>query len=232
MTLDNWGREAQDRVKSSRVLIAGAGGVGSAAAHHLLAAGVGVIRLVDESRVGLSDLSHQIVFRERDLGKPKALVAASCLRDINPFAAVEGQVKAITQHNVARLAAGFHLLLDATHHPTVSLLLNQAAVKFQVPLIHAWVWDLNGRIGTFWPGQGPCLACDFLLGAFTAQPALLGPLPGLLGALQALEALRILGGLGPALLGRLLIFNGAQFTFTEKTIRRTPNCPFCLRRPP
>ncbi len=232
MTLEGWGREAQERVKSSRVLIAGAGGLGSIAALYLLAGGVGTIRLVDDSRVDLSDLSHQILFREKDLGKAKATVAGRCLKEINPFALVESQVKRVSANNVSRLASGHHLLIDATNNVSARFLLNQAAARFRIPLIYAWVWEMRGCLATSWPGRGPCLACAFPEGSQTGQPALLNSLPGILGSLMALETLRILGGLGPALLGRVITFKGDPFQFTERIIKPNPQCPVCRRLAP
>jgi molybdopterin/thiamine biosynthesis adenylyltransferase len=229
ITLEDWGREAQERVKSSRVLIAGAGGLGTAAALYLLAGGVGSVCLADESRVSLSDLSHQILFRERDLGKAKASVAERRLKEINPFVLVESRVKNVTEHNVSRLTSGHHLLIDATNNAAARFLLNQAAAKYRIPLVYAWTWEMNGCLATSWPGQGPCLACAFPEGSPMGQPALLGPLAGVLGSLLALEALRILGGLAPALLGRLVTFKGQPFQFTERLVKPDPRCPVCRR---
>ncbi len=227
MTLDGWGREAQERLKSSHILIAGAGGLASATALYLLAGGLGAIRLVDDSRVSLVDLNHQVLFRERDLGKAKATVAEQRLKEINPFVSVRGQVKVLSEHNVFRLANDCNLLIDASNNPGTGPLLNLAAARQKIPLVHAWVWEMTGRLTTFWPGHGPCLACAGLETPSTLRPALLGPLPGIIGSLQALEVLRILGGIGPALLGRVLIFKGNQFQFTEKTIRANPQCLVC-----
>jgi molybdopterin/thiamine biosynthesis adenylyltransferase len=229
MAMEGWGREAQERVKSSRVLIAGAGGLASAAALYLLASGIGAIRLVDESRVTLTNLNHQVLFRERDLGKAKATVAEQRLKEINPFVLVESRVKIISEHNITRLASSCNLLIDALNNAPAAVLLNQAAARFHIPLVHARVWETNGRITTFWPGKGPCLACVLPELSFSGEPALLGPLPGILGAMLALEALRILGGLGPALLGRILIFKGNQFQLIEKPASANPHCLVCRR---
>jgi molybdopterin/thiamine biosynthesis adenylyltransferase len=232
LTLEGWGREAQERVKSSRVLIAGAGGLGSAAALYLLASGVGSIFLVDECRVSLADLSHEFLFREKDLGKAKAAVAERRLQTINPFVLVESRVKNVSEHNVSRLANGRHLLIDATNNATARLLLNRAAAKNRIPLVYAWVWEMNGALATSWPGHGSCLACAFPQTSQSGEPSLLGPLKGIIGSLMALEGLRILGGLGPALLGRLLTFRGKYFDFTEKLIQSDPQCPVCRRAAP
>jgi len=227
LTLEGWGREAQELVKSSRVLIVGAGGLGSTAALHLLAAGVGGLRLVDNSRVNLADLGHQMLFREQDLGKAKAAAAERRLKDLNSFTLVESLVKVLSPHNVSRLTSGCQVLIDATNNSPAGLILNQAAAKLHLPLISAWVWNMDGCLTTYWPGHGPCLACSAPETYNSGPPALLSPLPGILGALQALEALRILGGLGAALLGRLLYFHGSSFHFTEKPLKPNPRCPTC-----
>lgn len=227
MNLEGWGREAQQRVKASRVLIAGAGGLGAATALYLLAAGVGTIRLVDNSRVSLIDLSHQVLYREQDLGKAKAVVAERRLRELNSFTVVESLVKVVSPHNVSCLTSGCQVLIDATNSAAAGPLLNQAAAKLQIPLVHAAVWDLDSRVTTAWPGRSPCLACSCQGTPHSGRPALLSPLPGIMGALVALEALRILGGLGPALLGRLLCFHGTSLRFTEKLLKPNPKCPNC-----
>jgi len=231
LAIPGWGRESQERLKSSKVLIAGAGALASSVALHLLAAGVGAIRLVDPTRVGLSDLHHQVLYREKDLGEAKATIAMRRLKEINPFAEVEGQDKSISGHNVSRLTSGCHLLIDAMNNLTVTHLLNQAAVKLRLPLIHAVVWETEGYLTTFWPGQGPCLACAFPdTNASAPGPvALLGPLPGLVGSLQAMEAMRLLGGHGPGLLGKLLRIKGDLFRFSESPVRVNPQCLVCRR---
>ena len=228
ITMEDWGREAQERVKSSRVLIAGAGGLG--VRRRPLSPGRRGGRPSPwwtESRVSLTDLSHQILFRELDLGNAKATVAERRLKELNPFALVDSQVKNLSENNVSRLTSGHHLLLDATNNRAARFLLNQAAVKHRTPLVYAWVWEMNGCLATSWPGQGPCLACASPEGPGSGQPALLGPLAGVLGSLMALEALRILGGLGPALLTRRLTFKGKEFQFTERLLHPDPRCPVC-----
>ena len=185
------------------------------------------MRLVDDSRVSLADLSHQVLFRERDLGKAKAAMAERRLKEINPLVMVESHVKVLSEHNVFRLAASCNVLIDASNSAGTGALLNLVAARQHIPLVHAWVWGMTGLLTTCWPGRGPCLTCAALETPSTSRPALIGPLPGIMGALQALEVLRLLGGLGPALLGRVFIFKGDQFKFTEKTIRANPHCPIC-----
>ena len=227
MSLDGWGRDTQERLKAAQILLAGAGGLASATALYLLAAGIGFIRLVDDSRVTLSDLSHQVLFRECDLGKAKAVVAQHRLQEINPFVTVESHVKTLSEFNTPRLASGCHALIDASNNSKTATFLNQVAVKHKIPLVHAWVEEMTGHLSTFWPRRGPCLACAYLEAPSPIRPAVLGPLPGIIGALQAFEVLRLLGGLGPALLGRVLIFKGRDFTFSHRLIHVNPHCPVC-----
>jgi molybdopterin/thiamine biosynthesis adenylyltransferase len=227
IALSDWGREAQEKLKSSRVLLAGASGLGSSIALHLLATGVGALRLVDHSRVSLADLYATILYRERDLGKNKSAVAERRLKELNPFVMVEGQGKTISEHNVNRLASGCQLIIDAMQGQPSGDFLNMAAVRQRVPLIHAWVGEMDGLLTTFWPGHGPCLACFLPQAPLYPYPALMGPLPGIIGAMVSLEVLRLLGGLGSALVGRLLIFKGRWFYFKEERLKANPHCPVC-----
>jgi len=227
IAMAGWGREAQERVKSSKVLIAGADGLASAVALHLITTGVGAIRIVDPSRVSLADLNANILFRERDLGKSKAAVTERRLKEINPFVTVEGQAKSINENNIFRVAGGCQLLIETRRDSENGYLLNQAALRYKLPLLHAWIKDGDGALATFWPGQGPCLGCAFPETLPDNSPVLMGPLPGILGALMALEALRILGGFPAALLGRRLTFQGRVFSFRDEPLPVTPHCPLC-----
>jgi adenylyltransferase/sulfurtransferase len=227
MLLEGWGQAAQKRLKASRVLIAGGGGLATAAALYLAAAGVGAIRLVDDSKVTLADLSHPLLFRERDLGKARAVAAAEHLRQVNPFVLVESQVRKISAHSLPRLLADCTLILDSMNKPPGEVLLNRAAVKFRLPVVHARVRGMEGHLTTFWPGKGPCVSCAFPEAPSTADLSLFPPLPGIMGALQTSEALRLLSGQGPAWLGRVLIFKGDTFRFSENDVKINPECHLC-----
>ena len=227
IAMEGWGRESQERVKSSKVLIAGADSLSAAIALHLLTTGVGALRVVDPHRISLADLNANPLFRERDLGKNKASIVERRLREVNPFVTVEGQAKTISPNNVFRVAAGCQLLIETRRDPDGAYLLNQAAVRYKLPLLYAWQSEVDGSVTTFWPGQGPCLACAFPEVLPAAATALLGPLPGILGALLALEVLRILGGFPFVFLGRRLTFQGKVFTFKEGLLQTNPFCPVC-----
>ncbi len=210
--------------------MAGAGALASTAALYLAAGGVGAIRLVDESRVTLADLSHPLLFRERDLGKARAAVAGCRLKEINPFVLVEGQSKSLSSHNLHNLAGDCHLIVDALDNAGKGALLSQAVSRFSLPLVHARVWNMSGCLTTLWPGKGPCLTCAFSEPPPAGPSALLGAMPGIVGVLQASEALRILAGLQPNWLGRILTVQGGSFTFADKKIRPSPGCPHCRPR--
>jgi adenylyltransferase/sulfurtransferase len=232
LSLACWGREAQERLKSSRILMAGAGGVASCSALYLIAAGLGALRLVDQQRVSFSDLHHQVLYRERDLGKPRAVVAQGRLNELNPFAKVESRVKPISGHNIYRLAQGVSLIVDARNQSGPRQVLNNSSIRLGIPLVCAQVEGLKGHLTTFWPGHGPCQACVSMdhqgkNGIEQERRPLLGPISGVLGALLALESLRILGGLGPALCGRVLTFDAKEFLFTETFIHSNSRCPAC-----
>jgi len=227
LKLPGWGPQTQERLKLARVFVAGAGGLASALAAYLVGAGVGRVRIVDSERVTLDKLYHQLFYREKDLDRFKAAIAMQRLREINPFSEVEALPRKITDYNILRLTEGYDLLIDTLNNYWGQKILNRAAIKHRLPLIHAAVEGLRGRLTTFWPGKGPCLMCAFPDPPPENSAALIGPLPGILGSMQAMEALRIIGGLGPALLGRMLLFDGQHFQFAEQKLEVNPHCPAC-----
>jgi molybdopterin/thiamine biosynthesis adenylyltransferase len=160
-----------------------------------------------------------VLYREQDLNKAKATVAERRLKEGNSFALLESQVKVVSAHNVFRLASGCHLILDATNQAAASRILHQAAAQLRIPLVHARTRGWAGGLTTFFPGLEPC-PVDALPETCPDEPpapaALLSPLPGILGALQTLEAMRILGGQAPSLSGRVLYFDGNNLHFTDK----------------
>jgi molybdopterin/thiamine biosynthesis adenylyltransferase len=222
-----WGHKAQEKLKLARIFIAGAGGLATALATYLVAAGVGRLRIVDSNKIALQNLHCQLFYREKDLGKAKAVIAEKRLREVNSFVDIEGMEKNITEQNVLKLTEGFDLLINGLNNPLAQRILNWAAVQYQLPLIHATIGGMSGSLTTFWPGRGPCLECVLTNLPPTEAPGVLAPLTGIFGSLQAHEALMIAGGLGPALLGRLIEFDGRLFHFVEKRLSVNPACLIC-----
>jgi adenylyltransferase/sulfurtransferase len=226
--LAEWGLAAQEKLKSSRVFIAGAGGFLSAAAFNLVIAGVGHVRVVDSQRVSLQDLGDHMLYRERDLDKPKVPVLRQRLQEANPFSEIECLERKISEHNVLRLIRETDLLLADLHEAQTATVLNRAAIKAEVPLLLAWMQGMKGFITTLKPGQGLCLECTDLKKRLNSSPAWLVPMSNVVGALMALEALRILGGLGPALLNHLFGYDGDLCHCLEERVKKQRECLVCL----
>ena len=229
LRLADWGLEAQERLKISRVFIAGAGGLVTSAAFSLVAAGVGHLRVVDVRRISLQDLGDQMLYRERDLNKPKVAVLRQRLQEANPFSAIEGLERKITDHNAAKIIQGADLLLADLNGGQTASVLNRAAIKSRIPLILAWTQEMRGFVITLKPGQGLCLDCTSLPERASQSQALMAPMSTVLGGLMALEALRILSGSGPMLLERLFGYDAELCHCLEEPIKRKKECLVCQR---
>lgn len=227
LLLPEWGQTAQERVKQARVFVAGGGNLVAAAAFNLVTAGVGHLRVVDLDRVSLMDLGDQVLYRERDLTRPKALILQQRLQDINPFATIEGLERKLSEHNVLKLTQKYDLLLADLQEQHHALALNRAAVKYHVPLILGWTQEWHGYLLTLHPNPGFCLACTSLIDNPPSSRALLAPLTAIMGGFMALEALRILSGGEPALLERLFDLDGDNYRFLKKPLARKAFCPVC-----
>ncbi len=223
-----FGTEAQLRLKNSTVLVVGAGGLGSAASLYLAAGGVGRLKIVDYEKVELSNLNRQILYTTRDIGELKVEVASRKLLDLNPEIRVEPIQEQVTEENLPRLLEGADLVLDCLDNFRSRFLLNRACVEESKPLIHGAVYGMEGRLMTVIPGEGPCLRCLMPrdLKEHDMTPVL-GPLPGIVGALEALEAIKLLTGLGKPAVGRLLVIDGGDFSIYSIEIKRNPECPIC-----
>jgi molybdopterin/thiamine biosynthesis adenylyltransferase len=230
LRLADWGLDAQEKLKTSRVFIAGAGGLVTAAAFSLVAAGVGHLRVVDARRVSLQDLGDQMLYRERDLNKPKVSVLQQRLHEANPFSEIEGLERKISEHNAVKIIQGADLLLVDLNEGETAAVLNRAAIKSQIPLILAWTQEMRGFIITLKPGQGLCLECTSLTERGCKSEAVMAPMRTIVGGLMALEALRILGGPGPVLLERLFGYDGDLCHCLEEPIKRKKECPVCNRQ--
>ncbi len=222
-----FGEEGQERLKRARVFIAGAGGLGCPIALYLAVAGVGEIRLVDRDIVDLTNLNRQVLHRERDIGTPKAKSAEAKLREANPDIRVEGLAATIDEANVRDLVGDADLIVDAMDNFPTRYLLNREALRSGIPLLHGAVRGFDGQATTIVPGRTACLECLFP----EAPPAevfpIVGTTPGIIGVIQANEAIKYLLGRGDLLLDRLLLWDGLSTTLETFTVERRPECPAC-----
>ncbi len=230
------GGKGQQKLLSSRVLIVGAGGLGSPAALYLAAAGVGTLGIADFDDVEASNLQRQIIHTTRDLGRPKVFSAAAKLRDLNPDVKVVPHPLRLTSANALDLLAAYDVVVDASDNFPTRYLANDACVLLGKPLVHGSIYRFDGQATVFLPGQG-CYRCLFPSppppGAVPtcAEAGVLGVLPGIIGTIQAVEVIKLLLGIGETLAGRLLIFDALAMAFHEVRLRRNPACPVCGDNP-
>ncbi|GMT97061.1 molybdopterin-synthase adenylyltransferase MoeB [Corallococcus caeni] len=233
LILPEVGEEGQARLLKSKVLLLGAGGLGSPAALYLAAAGVGTLGVVDADVVDLSNLQRQVMHTLERRGQPKVQSAKAALEALNPDVKVVPFQERLTTANVERILADFDLVLDGGDNFPTRYLLNDACVLMGKPNIHGSVFRFEGQVTTFLPGQGPCYRCLYPappppeLAPSCAEAGVLGVLPGVIGMLQATEALKLLLGVGESLVGRLLTFDALGTRFQELKLRRDPECPVC-----
>jgi adenylyltransferase/sulfurtransferase len=227
LILPGWGEEVQGRLRGSSVFIAGAGGLGSPAAQYLAAAGVGTLRICDSGKVELSNLNRQLLHSDRDLGRSKVRSAARSLRRVNPLVRIVPLSAAITDASVEELIGDAQLILDCLDNFPTRQVLNALAVRRELPMIHAGVTGYCGQITFLHPPATACLACIVPQSPPQEVFPILGATAGLLGCLEALEALKYLAGTGPLLVGRLLFCDGESMQFQEVAVQKDPNCPVC-----
>ncbi len=233
LTLPGIGIAGQQRLKAASVLIVGAGGLGSPAAMYLAAAGVGRLGLVDADQVELSNLQRQILHRTDQLGAPKVESARATLDAINPNVLVETSAVRLDAANAAQLIVGYDLVIDGTDNFNARYAVSDACVASGTPYLYASVQRFDGQLSFFNVGDGPCYRCLFPvpppLGSVPscAEAGVFGVMPGLLGILQATEAIKFITGVGDLLVGRLLMVNTQQMQFREIAFDRDPTCPSC-----
>jgi molybdopterin/thiamine biosynthesis adenylyltransferase/rhodanese-related sulfurtransferase len=227
------GSAGQARLLGSKALLIGAGGLGSPAALYLAAAGVGTIGIVDFDVVDLSNLQRQILHTNDRIGERKVESARKTLEALNPDVKVIPHEEMLVAENVDRIITGYDVIVDGTDTFETRYLLNDAAVAKNIPVIHASVFRFEGQLTTFIPYEGPCYRCLYPtppppeLAPGCSVAGVLGVVPGIMGMLQANEALKVLLGIGETLAGRLLLFDALDSTFTELKLRRDPACPVC-----
>ena len=242
LRLPEVGMEGQRRLESSRVLMIGAGGLGSPVAFYLAAAGVGHLRIADDDVVDRSNLHRQILHSEASIGERKVTSAKATLSALNPRAQVETVAERVTRANVERLMEGADVVVDGADNCPVRYLLNDACVKLGKPLVYGAVQRFEGQVSVFDAGRHrgdmPCYRCLFPeppapgFAPNCAEAGVLGVLPGVIGLLQATEVIKLLLGLGESLSGRLLHFDALAMRFREMRLRPDPDCVVCAAGTP
>ncbi|HET8606352.1 MAG TPA: molybdopterin-synthase adenylyltransferase MoeB [Gaiellaceae bacterium] len=232
------GEEGQLRLLESRVLMIGAGGLGSPAALYLAAAGVGTLGIIDADIVDETNLQRQIVHSLDRLGEPKVDSARRTIEALNPDVTVKTYRERLTSENVdAILDEGWDLILDGADNFPTRYLVNDASVWHDIPVVHGSIYRFEGQVTVFKPHDGPCYRCLFPqppppeLAPSCAEGGVLGVLPGIVGSIQANESLKLALGIGEPLVGRLLLYDALDESFTEVALRRDPNCPVCGEHP-
>ena len=226
------GAEGQKRLAESRVLVVGAGGLGSPVCLYLAAAGIGTIGIADFDTVDLSNLQRQVLYRECDVGRPKAEAAAERLLERNSRLMVECCPEGLTEENADSMISRYDVIVDATDNFHTRYLLNDAAVRQGKPVVYGAICEFSGQVTVFSP-EGPCLRClnpeqpAKGEGPNAADYGVLGVLPGMIGCIQAEEVLKLLLGFGEALTGRMLFLDTKTMTFDEMELRKNPRCPVC-----
>src|SRR5215213_8905342 len=237
LILDGVGPAGQRRLKQSRVLVVGAGGLGSPVALYLAAAGVGTLGIADFDVVDVTNLQRQVIHGTGDVGRPKLDSARDRIGEINPFVEVVPHAERLTSANALDIVREYDVVVDGTDNFPTRYLLNDACVLLGKPNVYGSILRWEGKASVFWAGHGPCYRCLFAeppppgMVPNCAEGGVLGVLPGIVGSIQAAEALKLLLGAGEPLVGRLLLFDALRMKFREMRLRRDPACPACGDHP-
>jgi molybdopterin/thiamine biosynthesis adenylyltransferase/rhodanese-related sulfurtransferase len=237
LALAEVGVAGQRKLQDGRVLLVGAGGLGSPAALYLAAAGVGHLTLLDDDRVERSNLQRQVLHRDADTGEFKTRSGATTLRALNPGVEVRGHEARLSSSNARELLAGQHVVIDGSDNFATRYAVNDACVALGIPYVHGSVFRFEGQVSVFWPARpgtaGPCYRCLYPepppldLAPSCAEAGVLGVVPGVIGLLQATETLKLLLGTGEPLVGRMLHYDALRGRFDELEVPRDPQCVAC-----
>jgi molybdopterin/thiamine biosynthesis adenylyltransferase len=221
------GQTGQRKLKRASVFIAGAGGLGTAVAAYLAAAGLGRIRIVDKDRVEIGNLNRQFLYTEADAGKMKAPALGRRLRRLNPHVDSAGRAGDVTSPEVHAELSSFDVVVDALDNFSARRVLNRASIRLGIPLVHGSIRGYYGQVTMVIPGRTPCLRCLFPENPEVPAPPALGPVCGVIGCLQGLEVIKYLLGKESSLANRLLVFDGLKGTLEEIEVKRRLECPDC-----
>ena len=231
--LSEVGLAGQEKLIGSRVLIIGAGGLGSPVALYLTAAGVGTIGIIDPDTVDLSNLQRQILHDEQQIGRLKVDSARDTLVALNPDVKIEPYATRLTSSNAVDVMGAYDVVVDGADNFPTRYLVNDASLHARVPVVHGSIFRFEGQATVFVPYEGPCYRCLYRLppppelAPSCAEAGVLGVLPGIIGSIQALEALKLVLGVGESLAGRLLTYEALEQEFRTLRMRRDPTCPAC-----
>jgi len=228
MLFPSFGREGQEKLQTSHVLIAGVGGLGSPVAMYLTVSGIGEITLIDSDTVALSNLNRQLLHWEKDIGRKKVISAQEKLKQMNTTTRVHAIPEKLTLSTCASYLQGITCVVDCLDNMDSRYALNRECVEKGLPLIHGGVYGMMGQLTTIIPGQTPCLECIFPKSETPSEPIpIFGPTAGVIASLQALEVIKLIAGVGNHLLGTLLYFNGEAMECLLTELTRRPECPAC-----
>ncbi|HXF92206.1 MAG TPA: molybdopterin-synthase adenylyltransferase MoeB [Nitrospiraceae bacterium] len=231
------GGKGQKKIAQAKILLVGAGGLGSPAALYLAAAGVGTIGLIDSDVVDLSNLQRQVIHHTPDVGRPKVVSAREKIQALNPDVSVETYEDRLTSKNALDVVKGYDVIIDGVDNFPAKFLINDTCFFAGKPLVHGGILRFDGRVMTIIPGKSACYRCVFKnppppgLVASCQEAGVIGVLAGIIGTLQATEALKLVLGIGRSLTDRMLDFDARRTAFREIRIRRNPNCPLCGEHP-
>lgn len=221
------GEEGQERLKAAKVLVAGAGGLGSASLPYLVAAGFGAIRIIDQDLVELSNLNRQILHWTEDIGRPKTASAMDKLGRLNPEVDMEAIQEKITNKNADALVGDYDLIVDALDNLSTRYILNRVAIEKGIPFFHGAVSGFEGRAMTIIPGRTACLHCFYRGRLKGKKTPVIGVTPAIIGIIQATEVIKYVLGTGKLLTNTLMVYDGLSATFNKFKINRDPNCKAC-----
>jgi molybdopterin/thiamine biosynthesis adenylyltransferase/rhodanese-related sulfurtransferase len=237
LLLPEVGPEGQQKLLDAKVLLLGAGGLGSPAALYLAAAGVGTIGIVDNDTVDVSNLQRQVIHSTDRVGVPKVDSAEQTINALNPDVKVEKYDVRLGPENIIEIISGYDIVVDGLDNFPTRYLLNDASVRLGIPVVSAAILGFEGQLSVFKPYDGPCYRCLFPtpppaeLAPSCGANGVLGVLPGTMGLLQATEVIKLILGEGDPAIGRLLMYDALAATISEVKIRRDPDCPICSRHP-